>query len=64
LFDWVELGKNTVKGVLGGGVGASIGKFGSLLYRPTLGGVLGSPLRYSPASNYGAHGAAAGAVVS
>ena len=38
-------------------------KFESLLYRPTPDSVLGSPLKYSPASNYGAHGAAIGAAI-
>ena len=38
-------------------------KFESLLSRPTPDGVLDSPLKYSPTSNYGAHGAVIGAAI-
>jgi RHS repeat-associated protein len=61
-FDWYEFGTNVAKGAAWGGVGAGIGGLGGLIYRPTPGGVLGSPARsYSPSPNYGTHGTAIGA---
>ncbi len=62
-FDYDALARSVAYGGAGGLVGYGGGKIGNILYRPTSGGVIGSPLRNPPRTNYGEHGSAIGAVV-